>query len=109
MTDFLEQPEDVVENLIEKAEVQGYLTMDEVLEAFPDPEERLDQVEEVFLRLNEAGIEVYDDKADTLEPTLEAEAFSADSAEAAAHAQIDLDMFDLSGISSDDTVGLYLK
>ena len=48
MTDFLEQQDDVVESLIEKAEVQGYLTMDEVLEAFPDPEERLDQVEEVL-------------------------------------------------------------
>ena len=55
MTDFLEQQEDVVETLIEKAEVQGYLTMDEVLEAFPDPEERLDQVEEVFLRLTQGA------------------------------------------------------
>jgi RNA polymerase primary sigma factor len=109
MSDFLEQQDDVVESLIEKAEVQGYLTMDEVLEAFPDPEERLDQVEEVFLRLNEAGIEVYDDKVDTPEPTLEAEQFDAASMQGVEPPQLEQDMFDLSGISSDDTVGLYLK
>jgi len=109
MTDFLEQQEDVVETLIEKAEVQGYLTMDEVLEAFPDPEERLDQVEEVFLRLNEAGIEVYDDKVDSPEVGLEAEQFAVANGPISEPPPIDQEMFDLSGISSDDTVGLYLK
>ena len=69
MTDFLENEEDLIAGLIEKAELQGYLTMGDVLEAFPDPEERLDQVEETFIRLNEAGIEVYDDKSDVPEPS----------------------------------------
>jgi RNA polymerase primary sigma factor len=109
MTDFLEQQEDVVESLIEKAEIQGYLTMDEVLEAFPDPEERLDQVEEVFLRLNEAGIEVYDDKTDSAEDALEAGVFAPANEQGATEVPVEQDMFDLSGISSDDTVGLYLK
>lgn len=109
MTDFLEQQEDVVESLIERAEIQGYLTMDEVLEAFPDPEERLEQVEEVFLRLNEAGIEVYDDKADNPDVGLEDEVFVAGGPQDSEELEIDQEMFDLSGISSDDTVGLYLK
>ena len=109
MTDYIEQQEDVVETLIEKAELQGYLTMDEVLEAFPEPEERLDQVEEVFLRLNEAGIEVYDDKADTDEEGLEQDMFDSEKAAQSDSEPIEQDMFDLSGISSDDTVGLYLK
>jgi RNA polymerase primary sigma factor len=109
MTEFLEQQEDVVESLIEKAELQGYLTMDEVLEAFPDPEERLEQVEEVFLRLNEAGIEVYDDKSDGEdEEGLEREVFADVDKESDA-TPLEEDAFDLSGISSDDTVGLYLK
>ncbi|MBL7201294.1 MAG: RNA polymerase sigma factor RpoD [Anaerolineae bacterium] len=109
MTDFLIQDEDLVGLLIEKAELQGYLTMGEVLEAFPDPEERLDQVEEVFLRLNEAGIEVYDDKEDTPEPELTLDEFAASQTAAAMQEAASQDMFDLSGISSDDTVGLYLK
>ena len=109
MTDFLIQDEDLVVLLIEKAELQGYLTMGEVLEAFPDPEERLDQVEEVFLRLNEAGIEVYDDKEDTPEPELTVDEFAVSQTAAAMQEAASQDMFDLSGISSDDTVGLYLK
>jgi RNA polymerase primary sigma factor len=109
MSEFLEQQEDVVENLIEKAELQGYLTMDEVLEAFPDPEERLEQVEEVFLRLNEAGIEVYDDKSDGEEEDLEREVFASEAAGDSDDTPLEEDAFDLSGISSDDTVGLYLK
>ena len=110
MTDFLENEEDLIAGLIEKAELQGYLTMGDVLEAFPDPEERLDQVEETFIRLNEAGIEVYDDKSDVPEPSLASGEFPADSSALAAEAaQIELGAFDLSGISSDDTVGLYLK
>jgi RNA polymerase primary sigma factor len=109
MSEFLEQQEDVVENLIEKAELQGYLTMDEVLEAFPDPEERLEQVEEVFLRLNEAGIEVYDDKSDGDEEDLAREVFAGEAGGDSDHTPIEDDAFDLSGISSDDTVGLYLK
>jgi RNA polymerase primary sigma factor len=110
MAEFLEQQEDVVEGLIEKAELQGYLTMDEVLEAFPDPEERLEQVEEVFLRLNEAGIEVYDDKSDGEdEEGLEREVFSSETDKESDDTPLEEDAFDLSGISSDDTVGLYLK
>ena len=109
MAEFLEQQEEVVENLIEKAELQGYLTMEEVLEAFPDPEERLEQVEEVFLRLNEAGIEVYDDKAGSEEEGLEREVFASRAGRDSDDTPLEDDAFDLSGISSDDTVGLYLK
>jgi RNA polymerase primary sigma factor len=108
MTDFLKQDEDVVAELMEKAEVQGYLTVSDVLEAFPDPEERLEQIEEVFLRLNEAEIEVYDDKDEASEAGLESEEFVPEKV-AAEEVPIDEEAFDLSGISSDDSVGLYLK
>ena len=45
MIEFVKQEEQPVVGLLEKAEIQGYLTVDDVLEAFPDPEERLDQIE----------------------------------------------------------------
>ena len=108
MMDSLKQDDELVVVLLEKAEVQGYLTVDDVLEAFPDPEERLDQIEEVFLRLNEAEIEVYDEKTDIPEADLINKEFEPDKV-AAEEIQIEQDAFDLSGISSDDSVGLYLK
>jgi RNA polymerase primary sigma factor len=108
MIDFLKQDDELIVDLLEKAEVQGYLTVDDVLVAFPDPEERLDQIEEVFLRLNEAEIEVYDDKDDIPEAELTSKEFEPSKAAEEA-AQIEEDAFDLSGISSDDSVGLYLK
>jgi RNA polymerase primary sigma factor len=107
MNDFLRQDDDVVIELLEKAEIQGYLTVGDVLEAFPDPEERLDQVEEAFLRLNEAEIEVYDDKEEA-ESDLTVGEFSAEAIPME-ETPIDEEAFDLSGISSDDSVGLYLK
>src|SRR5210317_899253 len=108
MIEFVKQEEEPVLGLLEKAEVQGYLTVDDVLEAFPDPEERLDQIEEVFLRLNEAEIEVYDDKTDIPEAELVNKEFEP-SKVAEEEMRIEQDAFDLSGISSDDSVGLYLK
>jgi RNA polymerase primary sigma factor len=106
MIDFLKQGDDLVADLLERAEIQGYLTVDDVLEAFPNAEERLEQIEEVFLRLGEAEIEVYDDKADIPESELPSKEFEP---EKAVEVQIDEEAFDLSGISSDDSVGLYLK
>ncbi|MBN1582680.1 MAG: RNA polymerase sigma factor RpoD [Anaerolineae bacterium] len=94
---------DVVAELLEKAELQGYLTMDDVIEMFPSPEEKMDDVEDVFIRLNEAGIEVYDQKDDVQEPDSSVEMMAAQEI------KIENDLFDLSGISSDDSVGLYLK
>ena len=108
MTEFIEQSDDTIAELMEKAEVQGYLTVGDVLEAFPDPEERLDQIEEVFLRFNEAEIEVYDDKTDTPRPDLSLNEPVSEKA-ATDEVQIAEDAFDLSGISSEDSVGLYLK
>jgi RNA polymerase primary sigma factor len=107
MNDFLRQDDDVIIELLEKAEIQGYLTVGDVLEAFPDPEERLDQVEEAFLRLNEAEIEVYDDKEEA-ESDLTVGEFSPEAVPIE-ETPIDEEAFDLSGISSDDSVGLYLK
>ncbi|RLC67404.1 MAG: RNA polymerase subunit sigma, partial [Chloroflexi bacterium] len=94
---------DVVDKLLDKAEVQGYLTTDDILNLLPDAEETLEQLEEIFILLHEAGIEVYDDgieaeEGQALDDTLDDE-YEGDGDED----------YDLSGIASDDTVGLYLK
>ncbi len=95
---------DMVDELLERAEVQGYLTTDDILDLLPEAEETMEQLEDIFIVLHEAGIEVYDDKdeADEEEQSLNAvvtSAFETDEDEG----------YDLSRISSNDTVGLYLR
>jgi len=101
----------VVANLLKKAEVHGYLIMDDILQAFPEAEEAMDQVEEVFMLLQESGVDIYEDKAEAEEERGEAvaEEFIAEVEEEEEEEPSDEDLFDLSGVSSDDTVGLYLK
>lgn len=95
---------DIVGELLERAEVQGYLTTDDILDQLPEAEETLEQLEDVFILLHEAGIEVYDDNTAAVD-----EQESPPDATADTDVTIEDDYYDLSGISSNDTVGLYLK
>lgn len=117
---------DLLADLLEKAETQGYLTTDDILEFLPDAEEGIDQAEEVFIALTAAGVEIYDDKEDVplnAKKVLVAKLVD-DEAEDDEEPVFDFtdipelidieveeedETFDLSGVSSDDTVGLYLK
>ncbi len=95
---------DVVGELLDKAEIQGYLTTDDILDLLPDAEETLEQLEEIFILLYEAGIEVYDDKVDA-----EVEEERALNGTVSGYETSSDGNYDLSGIASDDTVGLYLR
>ncbi len=86
--------------LLEKADTQGFLTTDDIIDAMPDADEAVEQLEEIFNWLQASGVEVFGDKSDALD--LEAADDSLDDGD-------DDESFDLSGVSSDDTVGLYLK
>jgi len=92
---------EVIGELLEKAEIQGYLTTDDILDLLPEAEETLEQLEEIFILLHETGVEVYDDKIDTDKSKTPS---SADNTY-----ESDAEGYDLARISSDDTVGLYLK
>lgn len=86
--------------LLEKADNQGFLTTDDILEVLPDADEAMDRLEGIFVHLHAAGVEVFGDKPGDLDADkLDIDDFDDD----------DDDSFDLSGVSSDDTVGLYLK
>ena len=95
---------DAVGKLFDKAEVQGYLTTDDILDLLPEAEETLEQLEEVFILLQEAGIEVYNSKADTDATEEQSLGIAGNGYETN-----DDENYDLSGIASDDTVGLYLR
>lgn len=88
-------------SLLEKADQQGFLTTDDIIDAIPDADEVMDQLEEIFGWLHASGIEVFGDRPEPLD-------FEA-LEEALEDQDDDEDIFDLSGVSSDDTVGLYLK
>jgi RNA polymerase primary sigma factor len=95
---------DAVRKLFDKAEIQGYLTTDDILDLLPEAEETLEQLEEVFILLHEAGIEVYDSKVDTKATEEQSLGIAGNGYETN-----DDENYDLSGIASDDTVGLYLR
>ena len=95
---------DVVGELMDKAEIQGYLTTDDILDLLPEAEETLEQLEEIFISLHEAGIEVYEEKVDVEDVEGQELVVAIGELETA-----DDEDYDLSGIASDDTVGLYLR
>jgi len=90
---------DVVRELLEKAADQGYLITDDILDLLPEAEETLEQLEEIFISLHEAGVEVYDEHVDVEEEQALGVTVTG--------CNTDDGMYDR--ISSDDTVGLYLR
>jgi len=101
---YPEREIDMVAELLEKGEIQGYLTFDDVLEAFPEAEENVDQLEEIFIYFQDAGIDIHDDER---EGTTKKEVRREREEEEERLAEKEL--LDLSGIASDDSIGLYLK
>ena len=91
------------EQLLNVGRDKGYVTYDDILAAFPDAEKNLEQMEEVFAALTDAGIQVVaseDEAADQM-----AYDDDDDDDEYADHTNENL----LEAIEADDTVGLYLK
>ena len=62
----------VLTDLIEKAESQGYLTTEDIMEAFTE-EDSPEQIEEMFVALQSAGVEIYDERGDAPETAAEEE------------------------------------
>ncbi|HUS85181.1 MAG TPA: RNA polymerase sigma factor RpoD [Anaerolineales bacterium] len=83
--------------LIEKGDFQGYIITDDIVTVFPEVEDSEDRLERLQSFFRTAGIAVYEDLNQV--PSHLLQEIEAD----------DIQPFDLSAISSDDTVGLYLK
>jgi RNA polymerase primary sigma factor len=108
MTQFDE--DQIVASLLIKAETQGYVVTEDILELLPDGDDNYDQVEQVITLLEEAGVLVQDlvaqeeDEAGIviLEDTEEEEEDEDDFV-------LPLPDDDLAGINVDDGIGLYLR
>jgi RNA polymerase primary sigma factor len=83
--------------LMEKGDFQGYITNDDIIIVFPEAEDSEGRLERLQTFFRSAGIEVFEDDSQVPDH-LRDDADGDDS-----------QPFDLSAISSDDTVGLYLK
>ncbi len=85
--------------LLEKADIQGYLTTEDLMEAYPNVSDDHERLEGILSALRRRGVDILDPEDqetglyDSEDPFLD-----------------DIDpMVDLTRISTDDTVGLYLK
>lgn len=83
--------------LMEKGDFQGYITNDDIIIVFPEAEDSEERLERLQTFFRSAGIEVFEEDSQVPDH-LRDDADGDDS-----------QPFDLSAISSDDTVGLYLK
>jgi RNA polymerase primary sigma factor len=101
----------VIEGLLNKGRSEGFITQDQILEAIPQPEENLAQIEELYAAAEESGVEVLDaENQPTLiaEPEEEAEA-EPGATKAAAPGEEDLEALAADLIGIDDPVRMYLK
>jgi RNA polymerase primary sigma factor len=92
------QNTEILGMLLEKADVQGYLTTEDLMEFYPNGEEDAEHLSAVLVALRRHGIEILDRDLD----------FDLPEDEAVPQSDLD-DYVDLERISTDDTVGLYLK
>ena len=83
--------------LFEKGDMQGYITVDDLVEVFPEVEDDDERLERLSSFFQSSGIEVYED-LDQVPVHLRVDNEAEDA-----------ENIDLSAISTDDTVGLYLK
>ncbi len=95
--------EQIIAQLLIKAETQGYVVTDDIIELLPDSEDNYDLIEHIVRNLEEAGVTVQDLDTDDEE---DADEFADDDDEGeVVYAPDD----DLAHISTDDTIGLYLR
>ena len=102
----------IVASLLIKAETQGYVVIEDILELLPDADENFDQVEQVVNSLSEAGVKVQDPSAEEEEEaeiTLEDGTDEEDDSGEEEETEKVLGEDDLANISVDDGVGLYLR
>jgi RNA polymerase primary sigma factor len=98
----LDDNESAIERLLGLGGSQGYVTYDDVMEAIPEAELNIDQLEDALAALIERGIEISDTDLDTSEDEEEAEP----QPKSAQSSPADID---LTAIDVDDSISLYLK
>jgi RNA polymerase primary sigma factor len=92
---------EILNMLLEKADVQGYLTTDDLIEVYPDVSRDAEHLEAVMVMLRRRGVDILDHEQT---PYDDDEPLDDSPVDAGLNPFADLDP-----VSSDDTIGLYLK
>jgi RNA polymerase primary sigma factor len=101
------QKVEALETLLEKADVQGYLTTGDILDVFPWDGDDDDRLVELFGILHRKGVEIIlEEEADPEPDFSKLENSSMDLNASGLEAPV---LPNLENISTDDSVGLYLK
>ncbi len=94
------QKTEILSMLLEKADVQGYLTTEDLMEFYPNGDEDAEHLSAIVIALRRRGVDILDRESD----------YATDEGEDDSLPQTDMETFvDMERIGSDDTVGLYLK
>ena len=91
---------EIISMLLEKADVQGYLTTEDLIEVYPDVSSDADRFEAVVMVLRRHGVDFLDQDG--------MPDFGEDE-ELAGSSDMDPSFASLVSVSSDDTIGLYLR
>ena len=95
----------LLRTLLGKAEENGYVTLDDLMEAFPEAEENLADLEDLFIHLSKEGIQVVDDE----DKKEDSEVSASETDPKASSPRPPATASQMSEIASDDTISLYLK
>ncbi|HEX7568423.1 MAG TPA: sigma-70 family RNA polymerase sigma factor [Anaerolineaceae bacterium] len=93
---------EILTMLMERADVQGYLTTEDLMEVYPDLRGDVDYLDSIVLALRRRGVDILDGESSQGR-------YEEDEEEGLLLSDFDPSYADLSPISSDDTIGLYLK
>ncbi|HEY76894.1 MAG TPA: sigma-70 family RNA polymerase sigma factor [Thermoflexia bacterium] len=99
-----EEEEGGMEYLLALGQTQGYVTFDDILSVFPEAEENLDQLEEVFAVLMEAGVQIGEPEEVSEE---EGEEEGEEAAKEPPLSKEEEAYY--RAVEADDTIGLYLR
>ncbi len=97
-----------IARLIELGRQKSYITIDDILNFFPEAEQDVDQLEEAFAALISAGIPFVEDSV-VGGPTEEELVVEEEEVEEEVRRSLVVDDNYLANIDTDDTIGLYLK
>jgi RNA polymerase primary sigma factor len=98
--------EEGVDYLLDTGRAQGYVTFDDILRVFPEVEENLDQLEEIFSLLMDAGITVGEPDDAVVED--EPEEAEEKPSNQGGGLPVEQESY-FRAVEADDTIGLYLK
>ncbi len=101
------QKQEALDTLLEKADVQGYLTTGDILEVFPWDGEDDERLLELFSLLHRQGVEIVIEEE--IEPEPDLSKIDSGSLELTSSGLEPALLPGLENISADDSVGLYLK